>query len=347
MSDQAEKSLSLPGGARLSLARPVICGILNVTPDSFSDGGRYLDPDAAVRHARGMSAEGAAVIDIGAETTRPGSAPVDPHEQWRRLEPVIAQLTQPMGKGGMSPFPSPGLSPRNPGVAAEGGMSSLSVSKSPLVLSIDTQSAVVAEQALAAGASIINDVSAGRDPGMFEVAARRGAGLILMHMRGDPATMQRAPSYRDVVAEVRDFLLARAAAAEAAGVAREKIVLDPGLGFGKTAQHNLTLLAQLGAFTATGYPVLLGASRKRFLGSLPGAVPGPNPGADPGAEQAEPGARLGGTCATTALGVAAGVALFRVHDVAANRQAADLAWAIAGIRRGNTDSDCLTGRSLG
>jgi len=343
MSSPAVKSLSLPGGARLSLARPVICGILNVTPDSFSDGGRYLDPDAAVRHGRGMIAEGAAVIDIGAETTRPGSAPVDAHEQWRRLEPVIAQLTHPMGKGGMSPFPSsplpsPGLSPRNPGVAQEGGMS-----PSPFVVSIDTQSAAVAEQALAAGASIINDVSAGRDPRMFEVAARRGAAIILMHMRGEPATMQQAPSYRDVVAEVRDFLLQRASAAEAAGVARESIVLDPGLGFGKTARHNLALLAQLGAFTATGYPVLLGASRKSFLAALPGALPGPNPGA----EQVEPGARLGGTCATTALGVAAGVALFRVHDVAANRQAADLAWAVAGIRRGNTDSDCLTGRSLG
>jgi dihydropteroate synthase len=300
-------SLPLPGGKVLSLARPVIVGILNLTPDSFSDGGRYLDPAAAVRHARDMLAQGAAVIDIGAESTRPGSAPVAPEEQWRRLAPVIAQLTDSREKGGLSPF------------------------SVPFCLSIDTQSALVADKALAAGAAIINDISAGADPRMFESVARRGAAIILMHMQGRPATMQEAPVYGDVAAEVRDFLLGRAAAAQAAGVPRPKIVLDPGLGFGKTVTHNLQLLARLGDLVSEGYPVMLGASRKRFLASLPGALAeaGVVPGALPGA----PERRLGGTCAATALGVAAGASLFRVHDVAANRQAADLAWAVAAHHR--------------
>jgi dihydropteroate synthase len=294
----------LPGGTKLSLARPVIVGILNVTPDSFSDGGTYLDPLAAARHARDMVRQGAGVIDIGPETTQPGSAPVSPEEQWRRLAEVLHALV---------PAESSPTSPA-PGVP----------------ISIDTQSATVAQQALAAGAAIINDISAGRDPRMFQVVAQAGAGLILMHMQGDPATMQRAPAYRDVVAEVREFLLARAAAAVAAGVSARKIVIDPGLGFGKTVAHNLALLANLPVLVATGYPVLLGASRKRFLAALPGAGAGASAG-DTAAPRSE--ARLGGTCATTALGVAAGVALFRVHDVGPNRQAADLAWALTQQRR--------------
>ena len=170
---------------------------------------------------------------------------------------------------------------------------------------------------MAAGASVINDVAAGADPRMFEVAAKTGAGLILMHMQGQPRTMQQAPNYRDVVAEVRDFLLARAQAAIAAGVAPGSIVIDPGLGFGKTVAHNLTLLAHLDQLVAGPYPVLVGASRKSFLGSLAA-----NGSAGP------PASRLGGTCAVTALGVAAGAVIFRVHDVGANRQAADLAWAV-------------------
>jgi dihydropteroate synthase len=289
------------------LARPVIVGILNVTPDSFSDGGAYLDPQAAARHAREMVREGAGLIDIGAETTQPGSAPVSAQEQWRRLSPVLRQLV-PSGKS-----PADGL-----GAA----------------ISIDTQSADVAEQAIAAGAGIINDVSAGRDPRMFEVVAHAGAGLILMHMQGDPATMQRQPTYRDVVAEVRDFLLARADAAIAAGVPAKKIVIDPGLGFGKNVEHNLALMANLDVLVASGYPVMLGVSRKRFLSALPVGDGSGAAGAAPKSVDEGPKMRLGGTCAATAIGVAAGVALFRVHDVGPNRQAADLAWTLMQQRRG-------------
>ena len=279
--------LTLPDHSTLSLERPVIFGVLNITPDSFSDGGRFDDIDRAVAHGRHMVAEGGDVIDIGGESTRPGSLPVNAAEQVRRVLPVIECLR----------------------------------SEVRVPLSIDTRSAVVAQAAIEAGASIINDISAGRDdPAMFELAARRSAPLVLMHMHGTPQTMQENPTYGDVMAEILQFLLERAAAARAAGVPQGQIILDPGIGFGKTAEHNLTLLANLSRFVDSGYPVMLGASRKRFLGTIVG--------------EEEPRHRDIATAATTAIAVAAGVRMLRVHDVRINRQAADVAFAIARRRVG-------------
>jgi dihydropteroate synthase len=258
-------------------------GILNVTPDSFSDGSRHFDPDAAIAHGLRMAAEGADIIDIGGESTRPGAARVSPADQLQRVLPVLRELCHQLPAG--------------------------------CRLSIDTTLADVAEAALAEGASIINDVSAGRDdPALLDLARRSGADLILMHMQGSPQSMQTAPNYQDVVREVRDFLLDRAKTAEAAGIARERIAIDPGIGFGKTKLHNLQLLAGLETLVKTGYPVLLGTSRKRFMGSI--------------CNVAEFHELVGATCATTALGVFAGVRLFRVHDVRDNRQALDVAWAL-------------------
>lgn len=272
--------LTLPGArGTLPLDPPVIMGILNVTPDSFSDGGQWLDTAAAVAHGRAMARDGAAIIDLGGESTRPGATAVSAEEQLRRVLPVIREL-------------------------------------SDLVLSIDTRSATVAQAALDAGASLINDVSAGSDPRMFALAAERGVPLVLMHMRGTPETMQQQPVYDHVVEDVLSYLLERSLAAMAAGVKREQIVLDPGIGFGKTAEHNWTLLAHLDRLTATGFPVLLGVSRKRFLGLLHRHADGtPMRG-----EELAPA-----TAAITALGVAAGARMFRVHDVAINRIAADTA----------------------
>jgi dihydropteroate synthase len=262
--------------------RPVLMGILNVTPDSFSDGGQFSDVDAACEAAARMVAEGADIIDIGGESTRPGSLDVDAATQLTRVLPVIEQL-----RG------------RLPATTA---------------LSVDTRNVEVARRALAGGARIINDVAAGAAAGMFEAVAEYRGAIVLMHMQGTPQTMQQEPRYTDVVAEVRDYLLARAAAAQAAGIARENIALDPGIGFGKTRSHNLRLLAALDQLVACGYAVLLGTSRKRFMGAI--------------CSETNPLQLLGATCATTALGVAAGVRILRVHDVHANRQAADVAWAI-------------------
>ena len=268
---------------------PRIVGILNLTPDSFSDGGRFAEPRSAIAHVLRMVQEGADVIDVGGESTRPGSLPVAAAEQARRVLGVIEGLRT-------------RLPPHVP-------------------ISIDTTRADVAEAALGAGASLINDVSAGRhDPRMFGVAAASGVPLVLMHVQGTPATMQQDPRYEDVVEEVRAFLLERARAAEAAGIAPQNLIIDPGIGFGKTREHNLTLLARLGRLVDTGYAVMLGASRKRFMGSVC-------------AEQ-EPSRLVGATCATTALGVRAGVGWFRVHDVGPNRQAADVAYAVAGADQG-------------
>lgn len=285
--------LRLSRGRVLQLDRPRIMGILNVTPDSFSDGGTHATHEAAVAHGLQLAAEGAAVIDVGGESTRPGSQRVEAGEQIRRTASVIAALRERFD-----------ASPKHVHVA----------------ISIDTTLWAVAAAALDAGADFINDVSGGRDdPAMFELAARRGCAFVVMHMQGAPATMQQAPAYGDVVSEVVAFLLERAAAAEAAGIARSQIVIDPGIGFGKARDHNLRLLGAMDRFVATGYPVLLGCSRKRFMGSLC---------LDEGGEAPPPRDLLGATCATTALGVAGGVRLFRVHDVKVNRQAADVAWAI-------------------
>ncbi len=264
--------------------RPRIAGILNLTPDSFSDGGRYPDAGAAIDHALRMVEEGADAIDVGGESTRPGSLPVAAEEEMRRVLGVIE-----------------GLRARLP---------------AKVLISIDTTKAEVAAAALAAGAALINDVSAGRyDPRMFELAAAQGVPLVIMHMQGEPATMQEDPRYTDVVAEVRAFLVTRARAAEAAGIPRERLIIDPGIGFGKTREHNLALLRQLGRLVDTGYAVMLGTSRKRFMGAV--------------CDEQVPARLVGATAATTVLGVLAGVGWFRVHDVRANRQAADVAYAIA------------------
>ena len=264
---------------------PSVMGVLNVTPDSFSDGGRHLAVDAALGRAAEMVEEGASIIDIGGESTRPGAQAVSDEEQCRRVLPVLEVLRKQL--------------------------------PAHVVLSIDTRSCTVAAAALSAGAQLINDVSGGRDPRLLQLAARESAALVLMHMQGEPESMQVAPTYQDVVAEVLAGLLAAARAAEAAGVARHSILIDPGIGFGKTREHNLLLLAGLPQFVATGYPVLLGTSRKRFMGAI--------------CRETSPTDLMGATCATTALGVAAGVKVFRVHDVRPNRQAAEVAWAIGAI----------------
>lgn len=245
-------------------------GVLNVTPDSFSDGGRWLDPDAALAHARQMIADGADVIDVGGESTRPGATPVDAAEEMRRVLPVIEAL------------------------AGE------------TVVSVDTRKEEVARAALAAGASLINDVSAT----LWPVAAETGAGWVAMHMKGDPATMQRYADYGDVVTEVRDYLVGRAEKARAAGV--EEIWVDPGIGFAKTAEHNLTLLKHLDVLVSTGWPVLVGTSRKSFLGRVAG---GSLTAAD----------RLEGTVATSTWAITRGAAMVRVHDVKPVVMAARLA----------------------
>lgn len=263
--------------------QPWLMGILNITPDSFSDGGRYLTRDAALRQAERLVAEGARIIDLGGESTRPGALPVAANEQIARVVPVIRALRAQL--------------------------------PDDIWLSIDTRSSEVARAALEHGASLINDVSAGcDDPGMLPLAAQCRAAIVLMHMQGTPRTMQDAPHYDDVVAEVSAFLQQRIDAALQAGVARDHIAIDPGIGFGKRRQDNLHLLAALPRLCALGYPVLLGTSRKRFMGAI--------------CQIDNPCALMPATVATTALGVMAGVKIFRVHDVAANRQALEVAWAI-------------------
>ncbi|MEP0844982.1 MAG: dihydropteroate synthase [Phycisphaerae bacterium] len=268
----------MPGGG------PFIFGVLNCTPDSFSDGGRYGTVEAAVAAGCRMADAGADAIDVGGESTRPGSRPEPADEQIRRTQSVIAELARRFGATGPA-------------------------------LSIDTRLAEVAVAALDAGASIINDVSALRDdPRMADLAARRARLVVLMHMRGTPADMQRDPVYDDVVAEVRAFLAGRIAAAVAAGVDRARIVVDPGIGFGKTTRHNLALLARVGALRELGVPVMIGASRKRFIGELLGLD--------------DPADRLMGTAAAAAICARAGVECLRVHDVAECRQAAIIGRAV-------------------
>ena len=279
--------LPLADGTSLDLSRPRIMGILNVTPDSFSDGGRHTTTDLAVDHARQMVSDGADLIDVGGESTRPGSQRVSASEQKKRIVDVVRALP------------------------------------SSVIVSVDTTLTEVAQAALDAGADMINDISAGRDDkDIFTLAAARRVPIVLMHMQGTPATMQENPTYVDVVSEVLTFLRHRADLAQQAGVPRECIVLDPGIGFGKTREHNLLLLRHLHRFVDLGYAILLGTSRKRFMGSICQIQDGQF------VRQPAPHELIGATCATTALGVAAGVQLFRVHDVRENRQAADVAWAI-------------------
>jgi dihydropteroate synthase len=253
----------------------LVMGVLNITPDSFSDGGLlYGDPDRAAREGERLLAEGAAILDVGGESTRPGAQAVDLEEELRRVLPVVERLA--------------GAAP----------------------LSVDTRHAAVAARALNAGAVLINDVSAGNDPEMFPLVADRGAGLVLMHMQGEPGTMQDDPRYEDVVGEVEAFLLERAAAAKAAGVARERVLVDPGIGFGKTLPHNVELLRALPRLTAHGYPVLIGVSRKRFLGEITGR---------------EVSGRGDATTSAVALCAHLGAAVLRVHEVRAALDAARVA----------------------
>jgi dihydropteroate synthase len=264
-------------------SKPLLMGVLNVTPDSFSDGGLHHDRNTAVVRAREMVELGADIIDIGGESTRPGADRVSEEEQLKRVIPVIRQLQQEL--------------------------------PAELPISIDTTSTPVAGAALEQGATMINDISAGRDdPGMFSLVAEAGTPYIIMHMQGTPRTMQDNPRYDDVVAEIRSFLLERAAVAEDAGVRQENLVIDPGIGFGKSKRDNLDIIMNLESFIATGYKVLLGASRKRFMGSI--------------CDITEYSELVGATCATTTIGVFAGVDIFRVHDIKENRQALDVAWAL-------------------
>ena len=259
--------------AGLALDRPLIMGIVNVTPDSFSDGGRHFDTGAAIAHALQLEAEGADMLDIGGESTRPGAEPIDLEEECRRVLPVIEALAR----------------------------------RARVPLSIDTRHAEVMRRAAHAGARIINDVSAlTHDPQSLRVAAQTGLPVVLMHAQGDPRTMQRDPTYADVVLDVYDALQARIAACENAGIPRERLIVDPGIGFGKTLAHNLALLGSLTIFHGLGCAVLLGASRKSFIAKITGAPAGD---------------RLPGSLAAALLGAAQGVQVLRVHDVAATRQA--------------------------
>lgn len=283
-----QEVLGLPFSVR-DAGRCLVMGVVNVTPDSFSDGGRWLDPDAAVAHGRRLLAEGADLLDVGGESTRPGAERVPQAEELRRVLPVIA------------------------GLVAEGA-----------VVSIDTMRAEVAAAALEAGAAIVNDVSAGQaDPEMAAVVARTGAPYVAMHWRGHSATMDHRAVYQDVVDEVCAELLARVDALVAAGVDPRQIVLDPGLGFAKTAEHNWRLLAALDRLTGLGRPLLVGASRKRFLGSLLAGADGvPMP----------PDRRDDATAATSALAAAAGAWAVRVHAVAASAAAVRVAAAVGAAR---------------
>jgi dihydropteroate synthase len=259
--------------AGLCLDRPIVMGIVNVTPDSFSDGGRYLGIEAAIAHARRLAVEGAAIIDVGGESTRPGAAPVSREEEIARTVPVIRAL------------------------AVEG-----------IRVSIDTRHAAVMQAAIEAGAAIINDISAlAGDPDSLSIAAGSGASVVLMHMQGQPADMQKAPRYRNALREIRDYLARRIEACLAAGIPLERLCVDPGIGFGKTVQHNLQLLSRLDDLRSLGVPVLLGPSRKSFIGSV--------------SRQEPPEHRLGGSLAAALAGLARGAAILRVHDVAETVQA--------------------------
>jgi dihydropteroate synthase len=258
-------------GANLALSRPLMMGVVNITPDSFSDGGRFFEADRALAHARQLIDEGADIIDLGGESTRPGAAPVPPEEELRRVLPLVRAL-------------------RDCGVP----------------LSVDTSRPDVIRAALDAGAAIVNDVRALTEPGALDAAANSDCGIVLMHMRGAPRTMQTDPRYADVVGDVIEFLRQRRDTAVASGVARERIVLDPGFGFGKSVAHNYTLLKRLDALCALGQPVLAGLSRKSMLGAVSGR---------------DVGARVFASVAAAVIAVERGARIVRVHDVAATRDA--------------------------
>jgi len=276
-----------PGPLGPAARRVRIMGVVNVTPDSFSDAGRCFDPGRAIEHGLALVAEGADLLDIGGESTRPGALPLAPEAELARVLPVLAGLRE----------------------------------QTRVPLSIDTRRAAVAQAALDAGALIVNDISAGRsDPRMFELAAARKAGFVAMHMQGDPRDMQHAPHYADVLVEVREFLRERIAAALAAGIERAELWIDPGIGFGKTLEHNLALLAGTRELVALGQPLLVGVSRKSFVAALEERE---------GLAGSAPAQRLGGTLAASLFAARAGAAVLRVHDVAPLRQALLVEQALA------------------
>ena len=259
--------------AGLSLERPLLMGVVNVTPDSFSDGGRFRDREAAIAHGWSLVEQGADIIDIGGESTAPGSSPLSPDEEMLRVLPVVQAL-------------------------ADDG----------LCVSIDTRNAAVMREAVAAGARIINDITAlTHDPEALQVATASGAAIVLMHIQGEPGTMQNDPRYDDAPREVYDWLAARVAACEQAGIERSRLAIDPGIGFGKTTEHNCQILADLGRYHRLGLPIVLGVSRKRFIGALSRGEP--------------PDRRLPGSLAAALAGLCRGVQILRVHDVAETAQA--------------------------
>jgi dihydropteroate synthase len=268
------------GDRRLDLGRPLVMGVLNVTSDSFSDGGRFLDVDDAIAQAERMIEEGASIVDVGGESTRPGSRPVPLEEELRRVLPVVRRLA-----------------------------------RRPVVVSVDTSKPEVMRAAIDAGASLVNDVRALRAEGAMQAVAAGGAGVCLMHMRGEPATMQRDPAYVDVVTEVKAFLDARVQACLAAGIAAERICVDPGFGFGKALAHNLQLLRALPQLTAAGRPLLVGLSRKSMIGALTGRPVGE---------------RLAGGLALALWAVQGGARIVRTHDVGPTVDALSAWWAVSG-----------------
>lgn len=267
MASGSENIVEWPAGRLDFSAGCLVMGVLNVTPDSFSEGGEFFDAAKAIEHGVQMAADGAAIIDVGGESTRPGSDAVPAAEQIRRVAPVIKGLCEKVG----------------------------------VPVSIDTKDFEVAAATLDAGAAIINDITALSDERMGELAAERGVPVVLMHIQGTPATMQAEPRYEDVVGEVLEYLVGRAKRAEELGIANERIFIDPGIGFGKTVGHNLSLLRNIEKFVVSGYRVLVGTSGKSFIGKITG--------------KEKPADRIFGTAATVALCVAAGVSIVRVHDV--------------------------------
>ena len=283
--NRPSESLEWPSGRLDFFGGCLVMGIVNVTPDSFSDGGQFFDVDKAVAGGLEMVRQGAAILDVGPESTRPGAAPVSVDEQIRRAVPVIRKLRE----------------------------------HTAIPVSIDTRNAEVAAAALDAGASILNDITALSDEAMARLAAERRVPVVLMHMQGTPETMQHNPRYDDVVAEVRDFLMQRAQHAESMGIPSDMIFLDPGIGFGKTTEHNLQLLKRLEVFAGLGYRLLVGTSRKRFIGQLTG--------------KDNPTDRLFGTAATVALAAWKGASVVRVHDTAAM---VDVVRVIAAVQNAET-----------
>jgi dihydropteroate synthase len=268
------------GKFTLELTRPLLMGVVNVTPDSFSDGGRYLSCDAAIAHARKLIEEGADIVDIGGESTRPGAEPVSLDEERRRVLPVVTALAD-----------------------------------CAVPVSVDTRHTELMREAIAAGASFVNDISAGEGIGALEAIAQTAAAVCLMHKQGEPQTMQQQPHYADVVTEVRDYLRERLEAALAAGVPRERIVIDPGFGFGKTFEHNLALLRDLPALAALGVPLLAGLSRKAMLGRITGR---------------KPDERVHASVAAALFAAERGARILRVHDVTATRDAIAVWWTLSG-----------------